>query len=146
MIHEKLVKSIRYSCFRRVHIRFIYSSKFDLAAKSFVTNSIGVGRWGGGGGGGGVGRGDPNKYIKRMIHEKLVKSIRYSCFRRVHIRFIYSSKFDLAAKSFVTNSIGVGRWGGGRGGGATYPLPPNNQPIFSFNFYMKKEKITTVPS
>ena len=84
----------------------------------------------GGGGGGGVGRGDPNKYIKRMIHEKLVKSIRYSCFRRVHIRFIYSSKFDLAAKSFVTNSIGVGRWGGGVGGGQHTLCPQIINPSF----------------
>ena len=33
------------------------------------------------------------------------------------------------------------------GGGATYPLPPpNNPPTFSFNFYVKQEKITNVPS
>ena len=67
-------------------------------------------------------------------------------------------------------SIGVGRGGGaggggggggggGRGGGGsppppiileggpTYPLaPPNNPPAFSFNFYVKQEKNTNVPS
>ena len=58
--------------------------------------------------------------------------------------------------------INVGRWGGGQGaggrgqappiilggggGGATYPLAPNNPPTFSFNFYVKKDKITNVPS
>ena len=48
---------------------------------------------------------------------------------------------------------GVGKGGGvgqapqlferGGGGGATYPLPPppNNPPTFSFNFYVKQEKI-----
>ena len=39
------------------------------------------------------------------------------------------------------NIIGVGR-----GGGATYPLPPPNPPIFSLNFYVKQEKITNVRS
>ena len=54
-------------------------------------------------------------------------------------------------------NIGVGRGGGGPGGGQappiiweggpTYPLaPPNNSPTFSFNFYVKQEKITNVPS
>ena len=51
--------------------------------------------------------------------------------------------------------IGVGR-GGARGGqappnnfgeGANIPFgPPNNPPAFSFNFYVKQEKITNVPS
>ena len=50
-------------------------------------------------------QGDSNKYTQRMIHKKLFKSIRYSCFRRVHIKFLYSSKFDLTAKSLVTNSV-----------------------------------------
>ena len=45
-------------------------------------------------------RGDSNKYTKRMIHKKLCKSIRYSCLRRIHIKFLYTSKFDLTAKSF----------------------------------------------
>ena len=50
-------------------------------------------------------------------------------------------------------SIGIGRGGGGSPpiileGGPTYPLPPphNNPPAFSFNFYVKQEKITNVPS
>ena len=49
-------------------------------------------------------------------------------------------------------NIGVGRGGeggGGQGGkgGPTYPLaPPNNSSTFSFNFYVKQEKITKVPS
>ena len=33
------------------------------------------------------------------------------------------------------------------GGGGNIPFgPPNNPPAFSFNFYVKKEKITNVPS
>ena len=35
-----LFKSIRYSCFRRVQIKFLYNSKFDITAKPLVTNSI----------------------------------------------------------------------------------------------------------
>ena len=49
--------------------------------------------------------------------------------------------------------IGVGRGGGGDnlrgggGGGGQHTLPPpNNPPTFSFNFYVKQEKITNVPS
>ena len=49
-------------------------------------------------------------------------------------------------------SIGVGRGGGGAkppnilGGGANIPSgSPNNPPAFSFNFYVKLEKITNVP-
>ena len=53
--------------------------------------------------------------------------------------------------------IGIGRagWGGGGGqppnnlrGGGSIPFapPPNNPPTFSFNFYVKQEKITNVPS
>ena len=55
--------------------------------------------------------------------------------------------------------IGVGRGGmGGRGGGGPGPPiiwegganipfgPPNNPTAFSFNFYVKREKITDVPS
>ena len=52
--------------------------------------------------------------------------------------------------------IGVGRGGAGGGpgpppnnlrGGANIPFgPPNNPPIFSFNFYVKQEKITNVPN
>ena len=34
-----------------------------------------------------------------------------------------------------------------RGGGGQHTLwPPNNPSIFSFNFYLKQEKITNVPS
>ena len=54
-------------------------------------------------------RGDSNKYTKRMIHKKLFKSIRYSCFRQVHIKVLYSSKFDLTAKSLVTNTVVITR-------------------------------------
>ena len=33
------------------------------------------------------------------------------------------------------------------GGGGNIPFgPPNNPPTFSFNFYVKQEKITNVPS
>ena len=49
-------------------------------------------------------RGDSNKYTKCMIHKKTVQ---FSCFRRVHIKFLYNSKFDLTAKSLVTNSVVV---------------------------------------
>ena len=51
---------------------------------------------------------------------------------------------------------GQGGGGGGRGGqappnnlrgGANIPFgPPNNPPTFSFNFYVKQEKITNVPN
>ena len=35
----------------------------------------------------------------------------------------------------------------GRGGNISFaPPPPNNPPAFSFNFYVKQEKITNVPS
>ena len=37
---KTLFKSIQYSCFRRVDIKFLYNSKFDLTAKSLVTNSV----------------------------------------------------------------------------------------------------------
>ena len=37
---EKLYKSICYSCSRWIHIKFLYNSKFDLAAKSLVTNNV----------------------------------------------------------------------------------------------------------
>ena len=52
-------------------------------------------------------------------------------------------------------TIGVGRGGPGGarpsnnfgGGGGQHTLwPPNNPPAFSFNFYVKQEKITNVPS
>ena len=54
-------------------------------------------------------RGDSNKYTKRIIHKKLLKSIRYSCVRRVHSRFLYHSIFDLTEKSLVTNTVVITR-------------------------------------
>ena len=54
-------------------------------------------------------RGDSNKYIKRMNYEKMFKRIRYSCFRWVHIKFLYNSKFDFTAKSLVTNTVVITR-------------------------------------
>ena len=44
-----------------------------------------------------------------MIHKNLFKSIRYSCFRQVHIKFLYNGKFDLTAKSLVKNSVVITR-------------------------------------
>ena len=45
-----------------------------------------------------------------MIHKiKLFKSIHCVCFRRVHIKFLHNSKFDLTAKSLVTNSVVITR-------------------------------------
>ena len=35
-----MFKSIRYTYFRQVHGKFLYNSKFDLTAKSLVTNSV----------------------------------------------------------------------------------------------------------
>ena len=66
-------------------------------------------------------------------------------------------------EAILMRTIGVGRGGGGGGGGAgggqapppiileggggNIPFgPPNNPPTFSFNFYVKQEKITNVPS
>ena len=57
----------------------------------------------------------------------------------------------------LANFIGVGRGGPGggggqapnnlRGGGGNIPFAtPNNPPTFSFNFYVKQEKITNVPN
>ena len=40
MIHKKLFKSIRYSCFRRGYIKFLYNSKFDLTANLLVTDTV----------------------------------------------------------------------------------------------------------
>ena len=54
-------------------------------------------------------RGDSNKYTKRMIYKKNFKIIRYSCFRRVHIKFLYNSKFDFTAKSLVTKTVIITR-------------------------------------
>ena len=52
---------------------------------------------------------DSNKYTKCMIHKRLFKCVRYSCFRWVHIKFLYNSKFDLTAKSLVTNTGAIMR-------------------------------------
>ena len=49
-----------------------------------------------------------NKQNESFIKE-LSKNIRYSCFRRVHIKFLYNSKFDLTAKSLVTNTVVITR-------------------------------------
>ena len=54
-------------------------------------------------------RGDSHKYTKRIIHKKNFKSIHYSCFIWVHVKFLYNSKFDLTAKSLVTNSVVITR-------------------------------------
>ena len=35
-----MFRNIRYSCLRQVHGKFLYNSKFDLTAKSLVTNSV----------------------------------------------------------------------------------------------------------
>ena len=71
---------------------------------------------------------------------------------------MFSEKAILASYFHVTKQcyfIGLGR-GGASGGarppnnlrrGANIPLgPPNNPPTFFFNFYVKQEKITNVPS
>ena len=44
-----------------------------------------------------------------MICKKLFKRIPDSCFRRVHIKFLYNSKFDFTAKSLVTNTVVITR-------------------------------------
>ena len=53
--------------------------------------------------------GDSNKYTKRIIYKELFKNIRYSCFRWVHIKFLYNSKFDFTAKSLVVNIVVITR-------------------------------------
>ena len=40
MNYKRTVKNIRYSCFRRLHIKFLYNSEFDFTAKSLVTNTV----------------------------------------------------------------------------------------------------------
>ena len=37
---KKMFKSIRYSCLRRVPIKFLYNSKFGFTAKPLVTNTV----------------------------------------------------------------------------------------------------------
>ena len=55
-------------------------------------------------------QGDSNNYTKPMIHKKMFNGIRYSCFRQVHVKFFfYNSKFDVTAKSMVTNSVVITR-------------------------------------
>ena len=53
--------------------------------------------------------GNSIKYTKCMICKKLFKRILYSCFRRVHIKFLYKSKLDFTAKSLVTNAVVIKR-------------------------------------
>ena len=50
-------------------------------------------------------------YTERMIHKNcsFIITVRYSCFRQVHIKFLYNSKFDLTARSLVTNSVVITR-------------------------------------
>ena len=50
-----------------------------------------------------------NKYTKCMIYKKTVKNIHYSCFRRVHIKFLYNIKFDFTAKSLLINTVAITR-------------------------------------
>ena len=46
-----------------------------------------------------------NKYTKRMICKlETVEKKPFSCFTRVHIKFLYNSKFDFTAKTLVTNA------------------------------------------
>ena len=52
-------------------------------------------------------RGNANKYTNVWFINELFKYIRYSCFRRVYIKFLYNSKFDFPAKSLVTNPIDI---------------------------------------
>ena len=44
-----------------------------------------------------------------MFIKELLKNMRYSCFRRVHIKFLYNSKFDFKAKPLVTNTVVITR-------------------------------------
>ena len=77
-------------------------------------------------------------------------------FNKVYVLFCsVIVKKNKPVRSDIEIYIGVGRGGarGGQpppnnfGGGPTYPLaPPNNPPTFSFNFCVKQEKITNVPS
>ena len=66
--------------------------------------------------------------------------------------------FEISGKGVIIMHRRRKRGGGGRGGQPPPPIilegggqhtlwpPPNNPPAFSFNFYVKKEKITNVPS
>ena len=42
---------------------------------------------------------------KRMIYKELLKNIRYSCSRRILLKFLYKSEFVFTAKSLVTNTV-----------------------------------------
>ena len=46
---------------------------------------------------------------KRMIHRKNVQKYPLLMLRWVQIKFLYTSKFDLTAKSLVTNSVVITR-------------------------------------
>ena len=51
------------------------------------------------------GQGDSNKYTKRMIHEKNVQKYLLLLLKTGQHQLLYNSKFDLTAKSLVTNSV-----------------------------------------
>ena len=100
-------------------------------------------------------QGDSNEHTEYTIF--IIK-------RKISLDYAKSAakRFLLGTQERVRNScakrIGVGRGGPGGaglspnnlgGGGANIPFappPPNNPPTFSFNFYVKREKITNVPS
>ena len=44
-----------------------------------------------------------------MIYKRTAQNVRYSCFRRADIKFLYNSKFDFTAKSLVTNTVVITR-------------------------------------
>ena len=44
-----------------------------------------------------------------MIYKEQLKNIRYSCFRLVHINFLYNGKFDFMAKALLTNTVVITR-------------------------------------
>ena len=91
-----------------------------------------------------------------------LKTVLVSCYCQRVVQSSMHQRPGLNARIWVSGycqtvvHIGVGR-GGARGatlpppiiweGGPIYPLPPPNiPPTFSFNFYVKQEKITNVPS
>ena len=44
-----------------------------------------------------------------MIYKRIFKSIRHSCFRRIHIKSHYNSKFAFTAKRLVINTVVITR-------------------------------------
>ena len=109
----------------------------------------------------------PSSFLAKVIQWHDLHSFQF--FRKRHLD-LYKQHIHKGHRSMKCTSndvscsavlIGVGRGGGGQGGGGggagpppnnlrggpTYPLaPPNNPPTFSFNFYVKREKVTNVPS